>query len=86
MTGEKFYQLCDAVEELPFNITNGYFPTKEEVEYHLQTGDPDEQIPMLLFFATDPLKKYDLSSSDRKDYEELVKFAKDYTLHIQLED
>lgn len=55
MTGERFYQLCDAVEELPFNITNGYFPTKEEVEYHLQTGDPDEQIPMLLFFATDPL-------------------------------
>lgn len=82
MTEEKFY---DAVEKmakatLPSGMGN-YYPTVDEIKEHISGHALNDFIPILLFYASDPLHD---TLPDNLAYNETVKCAKELTSKIDL--
>lgn len=80
MTERNFYKLMDFVEkaEVPTGM-GSYYPTVEELKISMQGYDTERFMPVLLYFASNPLK-------DVKDaaYVETVKYCKQITSNVRL--
>ena len=78
LTEEKFYMIMDYIEEnIGLDLTEGYYPTIEELEVSEVTKDLDTFLPIIMYFAHDPFKAQDNAQKDLKDYKATVKFCKD---------
>lgn len=81
-----FYDMCDIVENLSENITNGYYPTVEELEArNLKNRILDSDVlPFFIYFASNPFKKMDMSQKDEPEYLRTVKYCSDIIQSIEL--
>lgn len=60
--------MCAKAELITEDITNGYYPTVEELESHA----PERLLPLVTYFSTDPLQLRD------RDYRATVSWCKHY--------
>ncbi len=84
MNETRFYDICDNAEAINENITNGYFPTKEEIEEHIKIYGLEDQAGILAYFASNPFKRQNNPAAELPEYQETVKFAKEMLEKIQL--
>ncbi len=85
MKADKFYKICDIVEHVRPDITEGYFPTVEEMEAKEVDKNINDYLIMLLFFSRDPFKNTNYSEKNNEEYKKTVAYAKKILLDIKLE-
>lgn len=84
MSEEQFDKILDNVDKIDKDITNGYYPTVQEMTGNGVDKDPEKFISFLAYFASDPFTRMGLSRKDEIGYKECVSFAKRllYTVNV----
>ena len=85
MNVTKFYELCDKTEEITDNVTGGYFPTVEELQRMITGKSIEKYIYIISYFASNPFKRQNNKFANLKDYEDTVRFCKEYMTKIELD-
>ncbi len=83
MTEEKFYEICDKIDEIPNTITDGYFPTVAEMEAHDVKNKIDYYINLLAYYASNPYKE---EMKDNEEYNNTVKYANELLLGMKFDE
>ena len=82
---EEFMKLLDIVEE--FNeVTNGYFPTVEELKAHKVEEHINEFLPILAYFASNPFERMGIDKKDDARYKETVSYCKRLAYQVEIEN
>ena len=82
MTEERFFEMRDILDEAD-NVTEGYFPTVEELEEEGVASNPEKYAPILIYFALDPLSKFNLKESEDAEYKRTVDYCCDIVSKIE---
>ena len=83
MKEAEFYNMCDIVES--FNdVTGGYYPTVEELEAHNIGDQTNVYLPLIAYFASDPLKREGKLDAAEPDYQDTVSFCKELLCKVEL--
>ena len=86
MKEKQFYEICDTMGKLvEENITEGYFPTVEELKANRFDKKVEEYLPFLAYFAADPYKKVTMENDEREKYEEMVIYVKKLLLNYKFD-
>lgn len=83
MKEEQFYQLLDIWEESPGNITDGYYPTVEELKKCDIENKIEKYANIISYFASDPYKNTDVDRDD-EEYQRTVKCCTKLLYKIKL--
>lgn len=75
MTEQNFYRMLDIAEA--FNdVSEGYYPTVEELKAHDVENNIDKFLVILAYFASDPFTKQDIEGKHDEEYLKTVKYSK----------
>lgn len=69
-------QISEISKELG-NITEGWFPTQDEINAETEDMDIKEIAYTLLYFGTDPFERLGLSKKDDEEYLDVVDYSMD---------
>lgn len=87
MKEEKFYDVLDKVEKIKDeDVTEGYFPTIEEIESHDVLNNQDLYLPIIAYMAQDPFKDSDNDAKNTVEYKASVKYCKDLLTKFDVEE
>ncbi len=75
ITEGKFFRILDAVEEIG-NVTEGYFPTVEEIMHFKANENIEKNLVILAYYASDPFKRLNLQEKDDPEYKRTVSYCK----------
>lgn len=75
MKEEKFLEILENVENLG-DITDGSYPTVDEMERHKATDNPEKYLFSLAYFASDPFTRMNLTEKDDPEYKKTVSYSK----------
>ena len=79
ITEEQFYAVCDKVDVIDQDITEGYFPTVEELISHnvKEKMQTDQQyLKFIAYYASDPLSRFGYEVAETQEYKEAVKYVR----------
>lgn len=85
LTELEFYKMCEMMEDEE-NLTNGYYPTVEELTSRNIEENIDEHLPLLTYFASDPFTKFDIDGKDDTEYKEMVRYVNKLLYRIKFKD
>ena len=80
-----FNLMCDIMDELD-DVTEGYFPTVEELSSHNVEENIQEFLPILTYFASDPFKRQGLPDVDNEEYKGTVSYCKRLLYNLDFAD
>ncbi len=83
MTENEFYGMCDALEDST-NLTDGYYPTVEELKEKGVEEDVERYAPILLYFSSDPFTREKIDGYTTNEYKEMVQYCKELVGRIEL--
>ena len=87
MKEEKFYVVLDKVEKIKDkDVTEGYFPTIEEIESHDVLNNQELYLPIIAYMAQDPFKDSDNDAKNTVEYKASVKYCKDLLTKFDVEE
>ena len=76
MSEDEFYKILDNVEKIETDITDGYYPTVQELEENGVDKNPEKYIRFLAYFASDPFTRMNLIRKEEPGYKACVSFSK----------
>lgn len=79
-----FYEICDGAEAIQENITEGYYPTVEEIDNNISIYGLEDQVPLLAYYASNPFKRMNDPAQDDIEYLDIVKYSKKLLQQIEL--
>jgi hypothetical protein len=85
MKESKFYEMCENVEKLG-DLTQGNFPTVDELKVHSEDHLKTKYVPLLIYFAADPLSKTNYAGAATEAYKETVTYCKNLLCDVPLEE
>lgn len=83
MKEKDFYELQDKVEKLK-DVTDGWFPTVDELKRYGEDNLKTNYIELLSYFASDPFKREQNPDYFSEKYKETVKYCKKLLYNIRL--
>ena len=87
MKEAKFYEMMDIVDRIAENdVTEGYYPTIDELESHKVMSDLDTYFPIITYFASDPFTPKKIEGYSTNEYKATVKYCKDLLSKIKLDE
>lgn len=84
MDENEFYDTIDKMEAVDPDFTNGYYPTIDELEAYKVQNDLDFFLPLVAYFASDPLRKTNAEEAENVEYKATVKYCKDMLTKVEL--
>ena len=84
MKESTFYDICEAAELIQEDVTNGYFPTIDEIDDGINTYGIEDQVSLLAYYASNPFKRMNNPLKDDIDYLDVVKYAKERLSDVEL--
>ena len=75
ITEDAYDAILEAVEKID-NVTNGYFPTVEDLENHNVNKDIVGNLFVLAYYASNPFQRLSLPEAEDADYKETVKYCR----------
>lgn len=82
MKEEDFYDMLDIVETI-MDVTNGYFPTVEEMEEKNMRENMNDYLIAIAYFASDPFNRCDREPDDMASYKETVAYCQQLLLEYK---
>ncbi len=79
-----FYKVCDYVDGINKDITNGYYPSVDELKEKNIENDIRLFLPIIAYYGSNPFKRLGLEEADFDSYKELVKYCETLLSSIQL--
>ena len=73
---KELYKICDTMEEVAVNLTDGWYPTVQELKDHNVEGNPEKYTPIISFFSSDPFTRMSIPGAEEEEYRDTVKFCK----------
>lgn len=73
---EKILFICDYFENEKADMTDGWFPTVEELKNHNVEDKFLKFMSIICYFSIDPFKKIEHPDKEDFDYKETVKYCK----------
>lgn len=84
MNEDEFNKILDNVEKIDTDVTDGYYPTVEEMEENGVDKEPEKYLKFLAYFASDPFTRMNLVRKEEPGYKACVSFSKRVLYTIQV--
>lgn len=83
MKEDKFFEMCDIMEEEAEMAYDKYFPTVDEIKSHNVEQNLEKYLPMLLYFSNDPFEKegIELDENEQDAYYEMIDYVNELIKH-----
>lgn len=82
MKEKELYKISEMVEEAMDDLTEGWYPSVEELDDHKVVENPEKYVAILSYFASNPFKRLGLVSAEEEDYKQTVKHCKQLLYRI----
>lgn len=81
-----FFDILEKAENMSDeDLTQGYFPTINEIEAHVKKDNLKDYLPIIAYFANDPFSKQQMDGCTANEYKATVKYCKDFLSKVELD-
>ena len=86
ISAKDFYRTLDTVENYTeLNLTAGYYPSVDELKAYNVKSSIVKYLPIIAYFANNPLKDSKMNEDNREEYKNTVKYCNDLLTSLELE-